>query len=129
MDPEDLREVISAYHECVAEVMDRHQGFVAQYLGDGALIYFGFPQAREDDAERAVRAALAVIDAVPRLATYGPKLSVRIGIATGSVVVGEIIGRGKERGAIGETAHSDEVGRDSERSRPPIPIEAGQGFR
>jgi class 3 adenylate cyclase len=60
LDPEDLREVIGAYHKCLAEVIDRFDGFVAKYLGDGALAYFGYPQAHEDDAERAVRASLAV---------------------------------------------------------------------
>ena len=105
MDPEDLREVISAYHTCVADIVGRHQGVVAQFLGDGALVYFGYPQAHEDDAERAVTSALAVIRAVADVETHGEKLQVRVGIATGSVVVGEIVGPGPapERGAIGET--------------------------
>ena len=104
LDPEDLREVIAAYHKCVADVVASYQGFVAQYLGDGALVYFGYPQAREDDVERAVRAALAAVDAVPRLTTkHGERLEVRVGIATGPVVVGEIVGVSKEKGAIGET--------------------------
>jgi class 3 adenylate cyclase len=64
MDPEDLREVISAYQKCVAETVRRFDGFVAKYMGDGVLVYFGYPQAHEDDAERAVRAGLTVIDAI-----------------------------------------------------------------
>jgi class 3 adenylate cyclase len=103
-DPEDLREVIGAYHRCVADTVARFSGFVAKYMGDGVLIYFGYPEAHEDDAERAVRAGLAVIDAVGRLATQEP-LNVRIGIATGLVVVGDLIGAGaaQERGVVGET--------------------------
>jgi class 3 adenylate cyclase len=103
LDPEDLSGVIAAYHKCVAEIVSRHRGFVAQYLGDGALVYFGYPRAYEDDAERAVRAALEIADAVPCLMNHGEKLAVRVGIATGLVVVGEIIGLSKEKGAIGET--------------------------
>jgi predicted ATPase/class 3 adenylate cyclase len=105
MDPEDLREVIGAYHACAAEVVARHEGFVAQYLGDGVLVYFGYPKAHEDDAERAVRAGLALVEAVGRLGVASERLQVRIGIATGLVVVGELIGSGeaKERGALGET--------------------------
>ena len=92
-DPEDLREIVGAYHRCVADTVGRFGGFVAKYMGDGVLIYFGYPEAHEDDAERAARAGLAVIDAVGRLATQEP-LNVRIGIATGLVV---------ERGVVGET--------------------------
>src|SRR5215470_15263637 len=104
MDPEDLREVISAYQKCVTETVSRFSGFVAKYMGDGVLIYFGYPEAHEDDVERAVRAGLAVVDAVGRLATQEP-LNVRIGIATGLVVVGDLIGAGaaQERGVVGET--------------------------
>src|SRR5580693_794756 len=103
-DPEDLREVIGAYHRCVADTVAHFAGFVAKYMGDGVLVYFGYPEAHEDDAERAVRAALAVIDAVGRLATSEP-LNVRLGIATGLVVVGDLIGAGaaQERGVVGET--------------------------
>jgi class 3 adenylate cyclase/predicted ATPase len=103
-DPEDLREIVGAYHGCVTDTVGRFGGFVAKYMGDGVLIYFGYPEAHEDDAERAVRAGLAVIDAVGRLATPEP-LSVRIGIATGLVVVGDLIGAGaaQERGVVGET--------------------------
>ena len=71
-DPEDLREIIGAYHRCVAETVGRFAGFVAKYMGDGVLAYFGYPEAHEDDAEQAVRAGLAVIDAVGRLATPEP---------------------------------------------------------
>jgi len=103
-DPEDLREIVGAYHRCVADTVARFGGFVAKYMGDGVLIYFGYPEAHEDDAERAVRAGLAVIDAVGRLTTPEP-LNVRIGIATGLVVVGDLIGAGaaQERGVVGET--------------------------
>src|SRR5215472_2128120 len=104
MDPEDLREVISAYQKCVAETVGCFDGFVAKYMGDGVLIYFGYPQAHEDDAERAVRAGLAVIEAVGRLPAR-QDLSVRLGIATGLAVVGDLIGEGaaQERGVVGET--------------------------
>jgi predicted ATPase/class 3 adenylate cyclase len=104
LDPEDLREVIGGYHRCVADTVARFAGFVAKYMGDGVLIYFGYPEAHEDDAERAVRAGLAVIDAVGRLATQ-ERLNVRLGIASGLVVVGDLIGEGsaQERGVIGET--------------------------
>jgi class 3 adenylate cyclase/predicted ATPase len=103
-DPEDLREIVGAYHRCVTDTVARFGGFVAKYMGDGVLIYLGYPEAHEDDAERAVRAGLAVIDAVGRLATQEP-LNVRIGIASGVVVVGDLIGAGaaQERGVVGET--------------------------
>jgi class 3 adenylate cyclase len=104
MDPEDLRDVISIYQRCVAENVRRFGGFVAKYMGDGVLIYFGYPQAHEDDTERAVRAALDLIAAVGALKLSVP-LQTRIGIATGLVVVGDLIGSGEaqERGIIGET--------------------------
>jgi class 3 adenylate cyclase len=103
-DPEDLREIVGAYHRGVADTVARFAGFVAKYMGDGVLMYFGYPEAHEDDAERAVRAGLAVIDAVGRLDTPEP-LNVRLGIATGLVVVGDLIGAGaaQERGVVGET--------------------------
>ena len=104
MDPEDLHEIISIYHKCVAETVCRFGGFVAKYLGDGVLVYFGYPEAHEDDADRAARAGLAVIDAVTAL--LAPELlQVRIGAATGLVVVGDLIGSGasQERGIVGET--------------------------
>jgi class 3 adenylate cyclase/tetratricopeptide (TPR) repeat protein len=104
MDPEDLREVISAYQNCVAETVHRFDGFVAKYMGDGVLVYFGYPQAHEDDAERAVRAGLELIAAVTGLKTRA-SLQTRVGIATGLVVVGDLIGSGEaqERGIVGET--------------------------
>jgi class 3 adenylate cyclase/tetratricopeptide (TPR) repeat protein len=104
MDPEDLREVISAYQNCVAETVHRFDGFVAKYMGDGVLVYFGYPRAHEDDAERAVRAGLELIAAVTGLKTRA-SLQTRIGIATGLVVVGDLIGSGEaqERGIVGET--------------------------
>jgi class 3 adenylate cyclase/predicted ATPase len=103
-DPEDLREIVGAYHRCVADTVGRFGGFVAKYMGDGVQVYFGYPQAHEDDAERAARAGLAVCDAVGRLTTQEP-LNVRIGVATGLVVVGDLIGAGaaQERGVVGET--------------------------
>jgi class 3 adenylate cyclase/predicted ATPase len=104
MDPEDLREVISAYQKCVAEAVQRFGGFVANYMGDGVLVYFGYPEAHEDDAERAVRAGLELIAAVTALKT-SVSLQTRVGIATGLVVVGDLIGSGKalESGIVGET--------------------------
>jgi class 3 adenylate cyclase len=104
LDPEDLREVLGAYHRCVADTVARFAGFVAKYMGDGVLVYFGYPEAHEDDAERAVRAGLAVIDTVGGLATT-ERLEVRLGVASGLVVVGDLIGAGEaqERGVAGET--------------------------
>src|SRR6476469_6274713 len=104
MDPEDLREVISGYQKCVAETVSHFGGFVAKYMGDGVLVYFGYPQAHEDDAERAVRAGLELIAAVGALKATSP-LQTRVGIATGLVVVGDLIGSGEaqERGIVGET--------------------------
>ena len=104
MDPEDLREVISAYQKCVAETVQRFGGFVAKYMGDGVLVYFGYPQAHEDDAERAVRAGLELVAAVGDLKTHAA-LQTRVGIATGLVVVGDLIGSGasQEQGIVGET--------------------------
>src|SRR5215470_14897756 len=104
MDPEDLREVISAYQKCVADTVQRFGGFVAKYMGDGVLVYFGYPQAHEDDAERAVRAGLELVAAVSGLKTHAP-LQTRVGIATGLVVVGDLIGSGEaqEQAIVGET--------------------------
>ena len=104
MDPEDLREVISAYQKCVAETVQRFGGFVAKYMGDGVLVYFGYPQAHEDDAERAVRAGLELVAAVGGLKTHAA-LQTRVGIATGLVVVGDLIGSGasQEQAIVGET--------------------------
>ena len=104
MDPEDLREVISAYQKCVAETVRRFGGFVAKYMGDGVLVYFGYPQAHEDDVERAVRAGLELIAAVSALKSPA-SLQTRVGIATGLVVVGDLIGAGaaQEQAIVGET--------------------------
>ena len=106
LDPEDLREIIGAYHRCCAEVVGRYGGMVAKYMGDGVLAYFGYPQAHENDAECAVRSALDLIDAVGRLGTDGgPVLQARVGVATGLVVVGDLIGAGasQEQGVVGDT--------------------------
>jgi class 3 adenylate cyclase/predicted ATPase len=105
LDPEDLRDVIAAYHRAVGEVVGRLDGFVANYMGDGVLVYFGYPRAHEDDAERAIRAGLGVIDAVGRLDVKSVKLQARVGIATGLVVVGDLIGGGsaQEQSVVGET--------------------------
>lgn len=102
-DPEDLREVIRAFQLAVAEEVARFGGFVASYMGDGALTYFGYPEAHEDDAERAVLTSLALVERIARLETHA-KLKVRIGIATGLVVVGDLVANeGQKRGAVGET--------------------------
>jgi class 3 adenylate cyclase len=105
LDPEDLREVIGAYHRCVAEIVGGFDGFVAKYMGDGVLAYFGYPRAHEDDAECAVRAGLGLIDAAGRLDVRSVKLQARVGIATGLVVVGDLIGEGsaQEQSVVGET--------------------------
>src|ERR1700757_100610 len=104
LDPEDLRSVIGTYHKCVAQAVARFGGFVAKYMGDGILVYFGYPHAHEDDAERAVRAGLASVAAVAELKTHAP-LQTRVGIATGLVVVGDLIGSGafQEQSIVGET--------------------------
>jgi class 3 adenylate cyclase/tetratricopeptide (TPR) repeat protein len=104
LDPEDLREVIGAYHAAIAEEIARLGGFVAKYMGDGVLSYFGYPEAHEEDAERAVRTGLALTERIGRLQTHA-RLESRIGIATGLVVVGDLIGQGEaqERGVVGET--------------------------
>src|SRR5882724_873261 len=95
LDPEDLRSVIGAYHKCVADTVAQFDGFVAKYMGDGVLAYFGYPQAHENDAERAVRAGLALVGAVGKLGDgAGMALRARVGIATGLVVVGDLRGEG-----------------------------------
>src|SRR5262249_5901756 len=101
---EDLREVIGAYHRTVAEAVAGFDGFVAKYMGDGILAYFGYPQAHEDDAERAVRAGLGVIEAVGSLDGKAAKLEARVEIAAGLVVVGDLIGEGseQEQSVVGE---------------------------
>src|SRR5215475_8335420 len=106
LDPEELRDVIGAYHRRCTEVITSSGGFVAKYLGDGVLAYFGYPQAHEEDAEQAVRAGLALIEAVAELdAGQSTLLRVRVGIATGLVVVGDLLGEGaaQEHAVIGET--------------------------
>ena len=105
LDPEDLREVIAAYHRAVADVVRSLDGFVAKYMGDGVLIYFGYPRAHEDDAERAVRAGLGIIDAVAGVDVKSVEPKARVGIATGLVVVGDLIGEGsaQEQSVVGET--------------------------
>jgi class 3 adenylate cyclase len=107
LDPEDLREVVRAYQETCAKVIARFEGYIAQYLGDGLLIYFGYPQAHEDDAQRAVRAGLGMVEAVAQLNTRLERrvhLGVRLGIHTGLVVVGEMGGGTRqEQLALGET--------------------------
>ena len=105
LDLEDLREVIGAYQAAVADEVGRSDGFIAKYMGDGVLIYFGYPQAHEDDAEQALRAGLAVVDRIGRLEFSGTRLPIRVGVATGVVVVGDRVGAGaaQERGVVGET--------------------------
>jgi class 3 adenylate cyclase len=109
LDPEDLREVVRAYQETAAGVIERYEGHIAQYLGDGLLIYFGYPLAHEDDAQRAVYTGLGIVEAVSTLnmrlkADHGVELALRIGIHTGPVVVGEMGGGGRhENLALGET--------------------------
>src|SRR5262249_34486452 len=109
LDPEDLREVVRAYQGTCAEVIQRFDGYVAQYLGDGLLVYFGFPRAHADDAQRAVRVGLRIVEALENLNARleqdkGVRLAVRLGIHTGLVVVGAIGGGGRqEHLALGET--------------------------
>ena len=106
LDPEDMREIIGVHHRCCAALIEHNGGFVAKYMGDGVLAYFGYPQAHEHDAERAVQAGLAIVEAAPKLVTTaGSPLHVRVGIATGLVVVGDLIGSGEaqERGVVGDT--------------------------
>ena len=105
LDPEDLRDVIAAYHKCAAEMAARFSGFVAKYMGDGVLTYFGYPEAHEADAENALRAGLAIVEKVAAGAIGDTHHQVRIGIATGLVVVGELVGSGEaqERNVVGET--------------------------
>jgi class 3 adenylate cyclase/predicted ATPase len=105
LDPEDLRDVVATYHRAVAGIVAGFDGFVAKYMGDGVLVYFGYPRAHEDDAERAVRAGLGVIDAVRCLDVKSGRLRARVGIATGLVVVGDLIGEGsaQEQSVVGET--------------------------
>jgi class 3 adenylate cyclase/pimeloyl-ACP methyl ester carboxylesterase len=105
LDPEDMREVLAAYHQTVAAAVARFEGYIARFMGDGVLVYFGWPQAHEDDAERAVRAGLEIVEAVERLERAGGALSARVGIATGLVVVGDFIVEGatQEEDVVGVT--------------------------
>jgi class 3 adenylate cyclase/tetratricopeptide (TPR) repeat protein len=106
VDPEELREVIVAYHGVVGETVKMFDGYIAKYMGDGVLVYFGFPHAHEDDPERAIRAGLAMVENLRQVTTNEP-LHVRVGIATGLVVVGDIIGTGaaQEQTVVGDTPH------------------------
>jgi class 3 adenylate cyclase len=110
LDPEDMSDVIRAYQEAVSEAVRRFDGYIAKFMGDGVLIYFGYPNAQEKDAERAVRTGLAILDALPALNAgisggNGTRFAVRIGIASGLVVVGETIGKGaaREQTVVGDT--------------------------
>jgi len=110
LDPEDVREIIRSYQEAAGTIIENCAGYVARYMGDGVLAYFGYPRAHEDDAQRAVNAGLDLAKAIPTLTTatgveQAVELAVRIGIATGPVVVGDIIGEGaaRETPAVGET--------------------------
>src|SRR6516162_8752076 len=128
LDPEDLREVYGAYHAAVAEEVVRFGGFVAKYMGDGVLSYFGYPQAHEDDAERAVHTGLALAERVARLEMHAAPLAARVGIASGLVVVGDLIGRGEaqERGVIGETPN---VAARMQELAPPGGVVIAEGTR
>src|ERR1700737_1235589 len=97
LDPEDLREIIAAYHRAITEIAAEFDGLIGKPMSDGVMVYFGYPRAHEDDAERAVRAGLGAIDAVGRLDVGAGKLRARVGIATGLVVVGDPIGEGPGR--------------------------------
>ena len=106
LDPEDLREVMGGYHRITAAAVERFEGHVARYLGDGVLAYFGWPRAHEDAAERAVRAGLELVGAVARLESHADaRLQARVGIATGQVVVGDLVGEGaaRDEAVVGET--------------------------
>src|SRR5215467_7475412 len=106
VDPEELKQIIGKYHRRCGEVIAKSDGFVARFLGDGILAYFGYPKAHEDDAERAVRAGLALTAAVAKLDDgAGVPLHVRVGIATGLVIVGDLIGEGtaQEQAVVGVT--------------------------
>src|SRR6516225_8092616 len=104
LDPEEMREVIRAYQDACSGPVARYDGFIARFMGDGILAYFGFPRAHEDDAERAVRAGLDIVAAVGRLRAPEP-LKVRVGVATGLVVVGDLVGAGasQEQAVVGDT--------------------------
>ena len=103
LDPEDMSELLRTYRSCCAETIARWDGYLAKYLGDGVLAYFGWPRAHEDDAERAVRAGLELVEVVPMLPAA--RLQIRVGIGTGLTVVGDLVGSGdaQERGIVGES--------------------------
>ena len=105
LDPEDMGDLMRAYHGACKQVVGRWDGHVAKFMGDGVLAYFGYPHAHEDDAERAVRAALDLVEGVARLSAAERPLAARIGIATGLVMVGELIGEGasQEQTVVGDT--------------------------
>ena len=105
LDPEDLRDVLRVYQNTVAGEIVRYEGYTARFMGDGVLAYFGWPRAQEDEPERAVLAGLSAVDAVARLAANDKPLACRVGIATGPVVVGDLIGEGpgQEVGVAGAT--------------------------
>lgn len=105
LDPEEMRDVLRTYQNTVAGEIGRFEGYVAKFMGDGVMAYFGWPRAHEDEAERAVRAGLAVVAAVARLSGGGEALACRVGIATGLVVVGDLIGEGaaREQAVVGDT--------------------------
>ena len=110
LDPEDLSDINRAYQDACRDAIQQYAGFIARYMGDGVLVYFGYPQAHEDDAERAVRAGLAIVQSMAGLTAgigeqHGVELAVRVGVATGSVVVGDIVGEGaaEEAAVVGET--------------------------
>jgi class 3 adenylate cyclase/tetratricopeptide (TPR) repeat protein len=106
LDAEDLQALVQAYRECIRAVVQKHKGYIAQYLGDGVLVYFGYPSISESDCERALRAALDALRAIQRVQPIaGVQLQVRMGLATGTVVIGQLVGAGDthEIGAVGET--------------------------
>jgi class 3 adenylate cyclase/predicted ATPase len=106
LDPEELREVMSSYHRCTAAAVERLEGHVARYLGDGVLAYFGWPRAHEDDAERAVRAGLQLVETIARLEPRADiRLQARVGIATGQVIIGDLVGEGalRDEAVVGDT--------------------------
>jgi class 3 adenylate cyclase/predicted ATPase len=105
LDPEDMRDLLRAYQDACSRAIARYDGYVAKFMGDGVYAYFGYPRAHEDDAERAIRAAIDLVAAVGTLDHPGPALAVRIGIATGPVVVGDVLGQGsaQEAAVTGET--------------------------
>src|SRR6185437_2232564 len=106
LDPEEFNEIIGAYRRCCVDVIGRARGFIAQYLGDGLLVYFGYPRASEDDAERAVSAGLALVEAVSKQRDdTGKPMQSRVGVASGLVLVGDLIAAGvaQGHGVVGET--------------------------